>query len=80
MPIYTFQCQKCEKLEEHLVKFDERDDPREHEGCGGEMVRGAVELFRNGPPAFQTQAVLANGDHIRGHFGKEAAIRVRDRK
>lgn len=92
MPLYTYRCRQCGLIEEHLVKYEDRDKPMQHEGsnewertdpayrerCGGSLEReGGLEAPTIGKPAFQSQAVLGNGDHIKGHFGKEAVRRKR---
>lgn len=61
---------------EQLVKFAERDNPQTHDGCGGSLERDTgLELPIVGKPAFQTQAVIGNGAHVKGHFGKDSARR-----
>ena len=71
MPIYSFQCE-CGVTEEHLLKYDERDSEFTCPSCGEPMQRSPVEKFRLGKEAYQCKAILNNGDHIAGHFGKEA--------
>lgn len=88
MPLYTYRCRQCGMIEEHLASFADRDKPFQHEGpngwdpphgkecCGGTMERqDGLELPTVGKPAFQTQAVLGSGAHLKGHFGKEAVRR-----
>lgn len=78
MPLYTYGCGRCGHQEEHLVKYSERDVqtfqcPR----CvpGWLLVRQGVELFRQGQPGYQMQAVLGNGAKLKGHFGKAAQLK-----
>lgn len=72
MPQYEFTCQKCGEVEDHIVHLSERDQPLEHEGCGGSMVRNPVSLFQQGKESFQSGAILADGSKVKGHFGKMA--------
>ena len=89
MPIYSYRCRQCGLIEDHVVSYVDRDKFMQHDGpyecsrnyrdkCGGSLERvEGLELPTLGKPSFQTQAVLANGDHIAGHFGKEAVRRKR---
>jgi hypothetical protein len=84
VPIYSYRCRQCGLIEEHVVKYADRDKFMQHEGpngdegpgyksvCGGTLERQGVELFRAAKENYQCQAILANGAHIPGHFGKEA--------
>lgn len=74
MPMYTYKCAHCGAEAEHVVKYDERDAERccDVEDCPGKLVRAGVELTRLGKPAYQMQAVLGDGRHVRGHFGRYA--------
>jgi len=78
MPLYQYQCRRCRETLEQLSVYRDRDKPIVHEGCGGslERLRG-LELPTVGKSAFQTQVVLGNGDHLKGHFGKEAVRKKR---
>ena len=71
MPMYTWECKKCKKEFEHIVKYEDKDNTFLC-GCGGVQKRVGVECFKLGKPAYQMKAVLRNGEHVRGHFGKEA--------
>lgn len=76
MPMYSYRCAGCEKLFEHIQAYHERDNaPRCT--CGGKLIRAAVEGFTPGKSVYQMQAVLKNGQHIAGHFGKDA-VRKKD--
>jgi predicted nucleic acid-binding Zn ribbon protein len=76
MPLYTYRCQKCQRLVELIVKYKYRDQPWTHEDeCGGKLVREGLELPTIGKSGFQTKAVLSDGSHLAGHFGKEASRR-----
>lgn len=81
MPIYTYECAKCHKVSEHIVKYSERDEPMacdeieyDRQGqCGGGLVRNtAPEMPTIGKPSFQPGVVLGNGKKVAGHFGKSA--------
>jgi putative FmdB family regulatory protein len=73
MPIYTYVCAKCSAEVEVMANLKDRDAAIVHEGCGGDLKR-LVQIERTvmGRPGYQMQAVLANGSHVKGHFGKEA--------
>lgn len=92
MPIYTYRCRQCGLPVECVVSYADRDKPMQHEGsnelertdpayrerCGGGLEREeGLESPTIGKPAFQSAAVLGNGDHLKGHFGKEAPRRKR---
>lgn len=73
MPIYTYDCQKCGSVQEHLTSYADRDAERHCEGaCGGKLVRHGVELFTHGQPSFQTHAITTDGRKVAGQFGKSA--------
>jgi hypothetical protein len=75
---------------EQIVKYADRDKPMQHDGpngdeglghksvCGGslELIEG-LELPTLAKENYQCKAILANGAHIPGHFGKEAKRRRR---
>jgi hypothetical protein len=78
MPIYTYKCNRCDRISEDLVMYSARDAPRfckqlqDDEGiCGGLLVRG-LDCPTIGKPEHQTAAILDSGAKIKGHFGKEA--------
>ena len=78
MPVYTFECPACGCERDHVVSFDERDAGLFECGrCAVAMRRQAVSAFALGKPSYQMQAVLGNGDHLKGHFGKDAKRRKR---
>lgn len=77
MPIYTYDCAECERVVDVLVSYQDRDGEHACSVCGGSLVRHGVSGFQLGKSAYQMQAVLANGDHIKGHFGKDAKRRKR---
>lgn len=79
MPIYTYKCKRCGADTESLVPYQGRDAPRfckwikEDDGiCGGLLQRDGLDLPTIGKPAHQMGAVLENGAHVKGHFGKDA--------
>lgn len=75
MPIYSFRCRQCGRMVEQVLKYADRDKPSAHEDCGGALEREGVELFRSGKEGYQVKAVMADGSHVAGHFGKEASRR-----
>lgn len=77
MPIYTFDCDNCTRTVDVLVSYEDRDGDHNCSVCGGALIRRGVSGFQTGKPRFQTQAVLGNGAHIKGHFGKDARRRRR---
>ena len=77
-PLYSYKCQKCGKTVERVVKYEHRDNPWTHDDeCGGKLSRGGLELCHFGKETYQCKAILGNGAHIPGHFGKEAKRRRR---
>lgn len=73
MPIYTYVCVKCGAEVEAVVSLKDRDQSLIHSCCGGVLNRLAqIERTALGKPGYQMQAVLADGSHVKGHFGKEA--------
>lgn len=77
MPIYSFDCEQCLAAREEIVSYARRDDPLVCEACGGVLRRRGVELPTIGAAAYQMQAVMSNGQHVAGHFGKDASRRRR---
>ena len=73
MPLYTFRC-PCGFEEERMLKIVERDSEFDCPSCGEPMAR-VLEAPKLGKPAYQMQAVLGTGQHVKGHFGKTAPIR-----
>ena len=71
MPIYTYKCESCGSEKEHFVFSSERNNPCDC-ACGGTMKRRGLETFSIGAPEYQMQAVLSDGTHVPGHFGKDA--------
>ncbi len=74
MPLFTYTCDKCGSIQEHLAALKNRDGPGMvcPGACGGRLKRQGVEQFVEGKPSFQGGAVLSNGKKIAGHFGKDA--------
>jgi len=73
MPIFTFNC-KCGNVLEEICKYEDRPDKKKCD-CGKWAIRQGIELCTLGKEGYQPQAILENGDHIKGHFGKEAKRR-----
>jgi len=90
VPIFQYRCRQCGLHLEQIVKYADRDKPMQHDGpngdeglghksvCGGslELIEG-LELPTLAKENYQCKAILANGAHIPGHFGKEAKRRRR---
>ena len=79
MPLYTYHCPPCATETELGVKYEERDEQR-CECCKTPLRRAGVESFAIGKPRHQMQAVLADGRHVKGHFGKTARLDKTKRK
>ncbi len=77
MPIYMYECSRCLAVVERVIAYDKRDEPQNCKLCDEAMERLLVTPWTNGKPAYQMQAVLGDGQHIRGHFGKDAARKKR---
>ena len=74
MPIYTYQCSSCGTQTDHLTSYLARDaEWFGCEKCGLRTERVKVQGWTMGKPAYQMQAVLGSGAHVKGHFGKDAA-------
>jgi hypothetical protein len=58
---------------ERSVSLEERDHQR-CAFCREKLERSGVEVFAIGKPRYQMQAVLADGRHVKGHFGKAAVL------
>jgi len=39
MPIHEYRCNSCDRTDEHLTTYEERDNPRVCPTCGDNMVR-----------------------------------------
>ncbi len=72
MPIYGFKCVGCGEESDHVVKYEDRNKLIRCEGCYCKLVRDGVSAPNIGSPTFQMQAVMGNGSHVKGHFGKAA--------
>ena len=70
MPIYQYECTKCGREFERVKAIRHRDE-LELCACGGNAKRVPAQAVI-GKPGSQMQAVLKNGAHLKGHFGKEA--------
>lgn len=75
MPVYTYDCDNCARVVDVIVSYADRDGTHLCSVCKGELIRRGVSGFRLGKPRYQMAAVLPNGDHIPGHFGKDASRR-----
>jgi putative FmdB family regulatory protein len=45
MPLYEYQCKKCEKMFEILLSFRELDDPVKCPDCGSEETDRLLSTF-----------------------------------
>jgi len=74
MPAYDYHCPSCSWSGELLqVPYENRHKQR----CPDCKKRLKLDIgfAAIGPEPFQTKAVLSNGAHVKGHFGKEAKRR-----
>lgn len=75
MPMYDYECPICEWADEIQCKIADRGK----QSCPVCSSRLPHPLILQAPahhgPAYQMKAVLSNGEHIKGHFGKEAKRR-----
>jgi len=75
MPMYQYRCPKCSLCVEHNIPIAERDTRKIVCGyCCSQLERDKVYAVATAGPRFEMQAVLGNGDHVKGHFGKEARL------
>lgn len=51
MPIYEFQCTKCENTFEVMGGYEEHDKPHTCPKCGGGNVKPLISLFSAKPPS-----------------------------
>lgn len=74
MPMYIFLCVACSNEEEHLADIKDRDKVKlECSKCGSRLKRvPAAANFDVNP--YHMKAVLNNGQHVAGHFGKSAPL------
>ena len=77
-PLYTYSCGSCGDVQEHLVSCRDRDE-LDCGRCGARLERHGVERFAIGAPAYQMGAILADGTHVPGHYGKDAKRRRKKR-
>jgi len=90
MPLYSYRCRQCGELLEQVVSYRDRDKFIQHDGpngdagpgyksvCGGELIRKeGLEMPTIARETYQCKAILGNGAHIPGHFGKEAKRKPR---
>lgn len=75
MPLFDFECCRCEAVEEHFLNTSGEGVPAKHEGCGGDLRRAGVQAFQIGKPSFVPGAILATGEKIPGHFGRDAPMK-----
>jgi putative FmdB family regulatory protein len=68
MPIWEYDCDKCGAVVEAVFSFERRDNPFEHEGCGGNLIRRKVQQFKMGSPSFQGGAIMGDGTFVKGNW------------
>jgi hypothetical protein len=72
MPIYEVDCHKCKRAVDVVCKYEEREQ-QICEYCGKTMqMREGRSAPIVGKSRYQMQAVMPDGKHVKGHFGKAA--------
>lgn len=80
MPLYSYDCDRCDSRGEQIVPFAGRNEPPDKCcPCGGTWVYGGLQLCAVGKREYQMAAILGDGRHVPGHFGKSAKRRPRRR-
>jgi len=76
MPLYDFRCRDCGFISEHLVAMEQRDTATVLCGhcLGGNMSWVIAQAPVLGKERYQMKAVLNDGQHVAGHFGKSAPL------
>jgi putative FmdB family regulatory protein len=77
MPLYTYRCTKCEHCEDRVNKWAERLQEYPCPECDGVLQWQGVEApsSLSGKEGYQMNAILGNGQKVKGHFGKSAKLR-----
>lgn len=74
MPAYDYECPSCGWSGEiMMVPYEERHSQACF-GCG-ETLRLGVGFAAIGAEPYQMKAVMRDGSHVKGHFGKDAKRR-----
>ena len=73
MPLYEFECSDCGEAWETMALYEDRDNARQHEGCGGAAIR-QFTVPKIGKPRHQMGAVITDHNektvgHVKGQFG-----------
>ena len=72
MPLYTFYCPKCLVEDELLLSLREYENFSEKcEDCG-EPLKRRMDAANFDCNPYQMKAVMSDGRHVAGHFGKSA--------
>ena len=72
MPLYTFKCHDCDFEEDSIISMSERDTVQISCPKCGTFMKRMMNAPTIGRPAYQMGAVMGSGEHIAGHFGKDA--------
>lgn len=72
MPLYDYRCRECGKEEERMVPADFRGE--QLCVCTGVMDRIFITAPKVGKERYQMKALLNTGEHVAGHFGKQAPL------
>lgn len=81
MPIYTYDCTKCEARDiESIATYARRDDPLQCAACDAPLKRQGCEVFALGKPAYQMKAIMRDGSKVKGHFGVTSPNKFRGKK
>ena len=73
MPIYDFYCRKCSDKVVVICSMRERNEPRTHIECGGDLEREEIPSATGRPHfAFEPGVVMGSGEEVKGTFGPPA--------
>lgn len=74
MPVYDYFCEQCGEHSEQLRAIESRDSQTHMCACGGVLRRVISAAPKLGKERYQMKAVLNTGEHVAGHFGKQAPL------
>lgn len=74
MPAYDYECESCGWTGEILMVPYEERHKQPCFGCG-ELLKLGVGFRAIAGTPYQMKAVMTDGSHVKGHFGKEAKRR-----
>lgn len=72
MPIYSYTCEACGEVTDHLSRRADQHLPQPCAGCDKPAYRLGLEAPAIGPKEYQCSAIMSDGTKMKGHFGKLA--------